>query len=39
MLTKTEKFLFAVMIILSIAEAVLYGIEAYINYQQCPTCY
>lgn len=35
----TEKILFGLMIVLCVVEAVLYGIEAYLNYQQCPTCY
>ena len=36
---RLEKIMLVVDIILCVAEAVLYGIEAYINYQQCPKCY
>jgi hypothetical protein len=36
---KTEKFLFILVIALCVVEAILYAIEAYLNYQQCPTCY
>jgi hypothetical protein len=36
---RLEKILMGICIALCILEAILYAIQAYINYQQCPTCY